>query len=110
MSATGAVTLALTSISFSCQTKDAEAIGVVGSFVTILLLRVPSVHDYESVSCFREEDKELNNVKKKKERKMSESESKSETPGSMYSWRVMALDVWLCTKSKGGREPVTMQM
>ena len=41
---------------------------------------------------------------------MSENESKSETPASMYSWRVKALDSWLCTKSAGGREPVTMMM
>ena len=41
---------------------------------------------------------------------MSENESKSETPASMYSWRVKALDSWLCTKSAGGRELVTMMM
>ena len=52
----------------------------------------------------------MNHVQKKKKRKMSENESKSETPASMYSWRVKALDSWLCSKSAGGREPVTMMM
>ena len=37
-------------------------------------------------------------------------ESKSETPASMYDWRVEALDAWLHTKSDGGSKPVTMEM
>lgn len=37
-------------------------------------------------------------------------ESKSETPASMYDWRVEALDAWLNTKSDGGSKPVTMEM
>ena len=36
--------------------------------------------------------------------------SKSETPASMYDWRVEALDAWLNTKSDGGSKPVTMEM
>jgi len=37
-------------------------------------------------------------------------ESKSETPASMYDWRVAALDAWLNTKSDGGKKPITMEM
>ena len=38
------------------------------------------------------------------------SDSKSETPASMYDWRVAALDAWLNSKSKGGSKPITMEM
>ena len=41
---------------------------------------------------------------------MTHVESKSETPASMYDWRVEALDAWLNTKSDGGSKPVTMEM
>ena len=37
-------------------------------------------------------------------------ESKSETPASMYGWRVSALEAWLESKSDGGAKPVTMEM
>ena len=38
------------------------------------------------------------------------SDSKSETPASMYDWRVAALDAWLNSKSNGGSKPITMEM
>ena len=49
--------------------------------VTILLLQVLSIHDYESVSCFRKEDKELNQVQKKKKTKDVRERVKVGDPG-----------------------------
>ena len=44
------------------------------------------------------------------EEDMTHVESKSETPASMYDWRVAALDAWLNSKSDGGKKPITMEM